>query len=145
MARSFTAQLRTLKEKGPTCEIVIRPSAITVKKLKLGKKEVPWIKVLALIDTGSSTTAISQKVVMKLKLVSRGTAQVYTSAKLTEVRNEYDISLEFDTDVYLEVLRALEANLEDHSIGCIIGRDVLAFGTFIYDGPKKRFSLSFGA
>ena len=144
MAPSFTERLPHLKENGPTCQIVIKPSVITIKKLKLEKKDVPWLKVLALIDTGASTTAISQKVVAQLNLVSRGTAKVYTSAKSTEIRNEYDISLEFDTNVYLEVLRALEANLQDHSINCIIGRDVLAFGVFIYDGPRKRFILSFG-
>ena len=101
------------------------------------------MKVLALIDTGASSTAVSHRVIKKLKLVSRGTAQVYTSAKTTEIRNEFDISLEFDTDVHLDVLRILEANLEDHNIDCIIGRDILAHGVFVYDGPHKKFTLSF--
>src|SRR6266850_7398228 len=95
MSPSFTAQLPHLRENGPTCHVVIKPSFITVKKLNLKKKDIPWMKVLALIDTGASSTAVSHRVIKKLKLVSRGTAQVYTSAKTTEIRNEFDISSGF--------------------------------------------------
>lgn len=143
MARSFTFQLPYLKENGPTCEIILKPSDLAIEELKLEKKDVPWIKVLALIDTGASTTAISQKVIKKLKLVPRGTAKVYTSSKDSEIRNEFDVSLEFDTDAYLPLLRVLDANLEDHSIDCLIGRDVLRYAAFIYDGPKQKITLTF--
>ena len=143
MGFSVTFQLPYLRENGPTCHVIITPSGPTVEKLKLEKRDVPIIKVLALIDTGASTTAISKKVVKKLKLVPRGTVKVYTSSKAPEIRNEYDVSLKFDTDAYLPLLRVLSANLQDHSIDCLIGRDVLQHGTLIYNGPKKQVILFF--
>ena len=99
--------------------------------------------VWALIDTGASATAISRKVVDRLKLVPRGTAKVYTSNKNSEIRNEFDVALEFDTDAYIPILRVLEANLQDHSIDCLIGRDVLEHGVLTYNGPEKKITLSF--
>ncbi|OGX26522.1 MAG: hypothetical protein A3D10_01415 [Omnitrophica WOR_2 bacterium RIFCSPHIGHO2_02_FULL_48_11] len=143
MAKSFTLKLPHLRENGPTCQIVLKPSDPAIEELRLEKKDVPTIRVSALIDTGASTTAISQKVIKKLRLVARGTTKVYTSNKDSEIRNEYDVALEFDTDAYIRILRVLDANLEDHSIDCLIGRDVLAHGTLIYNGPEKQITLSF--
>jgi predicted aspartyl protease len=132
-----------LQENGPTFDVVLKPSDPTIEKLKVEKSDIPLVKVRALIDTGASSTAISHKVVHQLKLVPRGTAKVYTSNKISEIRNEYDVSLEFDTDAYLKILRVLEANLDDMSIDCLIGRDVLRYGLFIYNGPEKTVTLSF--
>ena len=143
MAFSFTFRLPYLRENGPTCQVVLKPSDPAIEKFKLEKHNVPFIKVLALIDTGASTTAISENAVERLHLVARGTAKVYTSNKTAEMRNEYDISLELDTDAYLPVLRVLSANLQDHSIDCLIGRDVLQYGLFIYNGPEKQVTLTF--
>ena len=143
MAKSFTLKLPRLRENGPTCQVVLKPSDPTIKELKLEKKDVPSITVLALIDTGASSTAISQKVVDRLKLVPRGTAKVYTSNRASEIRNEFDVALEFDMDAYISLLRVLGANLQDHSIDCLIGRDVLQHSRLIYDGPKKQITLSF--
>jgi len=133
-----------LTENGPIIEIVITFSSATVHALALEKKDIPCLKVRALIDTGATTTAVSQKVVNDLELKPRGTIKVSTSAKDSEIRYEYDVCLEFDTEAYVDTLRVLGANLQDHSIDCLIGRDVLKACKFIYDGPKKRFMLQFG-
>ena len=143
MVKSFTFELPYLLQNGPTCPIIIKPSDVTIEKLKLEKLQTPFIKIQALIDTGASTTAISHRVVNRLGLQSRGTTTVYTSNRHFEKRNEYDIALEFDVDSYISVLRVLEANLENLSIDCLIGRDVLQYGKFIYDGPKNQITLSF--
>ena len=143
MPSSFTFKLSRLRKRGPTCWVTIKPSEPTIKELKLGKKKVPSFKILALIDTGASSTAVSREVIKKLKLVPRGMVEVYTSNKVSEMRNEFDISLAFDENAYLPLLRVLEANLQDHKIDCLIGRDVLQFGVFTYNGPKKQVKLSF--
>jgi len=143
MPKSFTFKLPYLRENGPTCEIVLKPSDPTIAELRLEKLQVPSLGVAALIDTGASTTAISRKVVERLRLVPRGTAKVFTSNKQSEIRNAFDVALEFDTDAYIPIMRVLEANLQDHSIDCLIGRDVLQYGTFIYDGPAQQITLSF--
>ena len=68
--------------------------------------------------------------------------KVYTSQS-NKMVNDYDIALEFDSDTYVNALRVFSADLQDHSIDCIIGRDVLRFGVFTYDGPNKSFRLVF--
>ena len=140
---TFTFKLPYLREKGPVCQIILKPSEPTIAKLQSEKQKVPSIKVWALIDTGASTTAISHKVVKDLKLFPRGTAKVFTSSRHSEVRNEYDISLEFGKDIYLQILRALEANLKDQSIHCLIGRDILQHGKLVYNGPQNKVMLTF--
>jgi len=144
MSPAIEIKTQHLRENGPICDVTIEPSSITVDALKLEKKDIPWIKVKVLIDTGASTTAISQNVADKLKLVSRGTATVHTSAKKTEIRNEYDVCVKFDSDSYVDVLKVLGANLQDHSIDCLIGRDILSYYTLTYIGPENQFTLSFG-
>lgn len=143
MVSSFTLDLPYLKENGPIIQIVLKPSDPTVAKLRIEKKDVPLITVRALIDTGASSTAISHKIVERLQLIPRGTVKVFTSNKIQETRNEYDVAIEFDSNAYLRVLRVLEANLQDHSIDCLIGRDILQFAVFTYNGPEKKVTLFF--
>ncbi len=143
MASAFRRKLPDLRKSGPLCKVTIKPSIATIDILKSEKKKVPSQEVLALIDTGASSTAISRKIAKKLKLVSRGSVKVYTSSKKAEMRNEYDVSLLFSRKIHLDILRALEANLQDHHIDCLIGRDILDLGTFTYDGPKGVFVLDF--
>lgn len=143
MARSFTFNLPRLRESGPTCQVVIKPSEPVIEKLESENKKVPRVSVLALIDTGASTTAVSHKVVKKLGLVPRGTVQVYTSHKKPETRNEFDISLAFDARTRLTIVKVLDASLQNHDIDCLIGRDVLEHGVLTYNGPKKRVILRF--
>lgn len=143
MARSFTFNLPRLRESGPACQVVIQPSEPVIEKLKAENKRIPRVSVLALIDTGASTTAVSHKVVKKLKLVPRGTARVYTSHKKPETRNEFDISLSFDARTCLTIVKVLDATLQSHDIDCLIGRDVLEHGVLTYNGPKKQVKLAF--
>ena len=142
MPASISAQSLYLHENGPIYPVVITPSFGTIEALKLEKKDVPHIKVQALFDTGAQTTAISEKVVSFLNLIPRGSAKVYTSQS-SKIVNKYDIALEFDSNMYLNTMRVFKADLQDHSIDCLIGRDILRFGVFIYDGPKKSFRLTF--
>ena len=110
--------------------------------MKLEKKDVPFIKAQALFDTGAQTTSVSRKIIDFLELIPRGSAKVYTFQS-SQIVNKYDIALEFDSNMYLNTLRVFSADLQDHSIDCLIGRDVLQFGIFTYDGPNKTFKLTF--
>ena len=142
MPALISAQSPHLHENGPVYPVVITPSFKTIEALKLEKKDVPHIKVQALFDTGAQTTAISDKVVRFLKLIPKGAVKVYTSQS-SQIVSEFDIALELDSNAYLNTLRVFEADLEEHSIDCLIGRDVLQFGVFTYDGPNKSFRLTF--
>ena len=142
MSSIISATSPYLLENGPIYPVIITPSFPTIEILWLERKDVLHIKVQALFDTGAQTTAISEKVSHSLKLVPRGTTTVYTSQS-SKIVNKYDIALEFDSDMYINTLRVFGADLQDHSIDCLIGRDVLQFGVFTYDGLNKRFKLTF--
>lgn len=143
MPTSLHLKIPQLKKLGPVCTVILKPSCPAISQLKRKNKKVPFISVRALIDTGASHTAISQNVIRHLKLVPRGTVQVHTSHRKAEIRNEYDVSLKFDAKPYIEILRVLEANLPDQHIDCLIGRDVLQFCVFIYNGRRKEIQLKF--
>ncbi len=143
MVFSVTFRQSNLRKHGPICRIILKPSEPTALKLKAEKKKIPSVKVLALIDTGANTTAISQNIAQQLKLVPRGSAKVYTSHRSSEIRNEFDVSLSFRRDIRWPVLRVLEANFRDHAIDCLIGRDVLQHGVLIYNGPENWVTLTF--
>jgi predicted aspartyl protease len=142
MPALISGQSPFLQENGPIYPVLITPSFPAIEALRLEKRDVPHIKVQALFDTGAQTTAISDKVASFLKLTPRGTARVHTSQS-SKVVNKYDIALDFDSNIYLNTLLVFGADLQDHSIDCLIGRDVLQFGIFTYDGPAKSFKLSF--
>ena len=97
---------------------------MSIEAFKLEKRDVPFIKVQALFDTGAQTTSVSHKIIEFLKLVPRGSAKVYTSLS-NKIVNKYDIALEFDSHMYINTLRVFAADLQEHSIDCLIGRDVL--------------------
>jgi predicted aspartyl protease len=143
MASSVHLKIPQLKNSGPICTVILKPSLPAIQALKLKKQKVPVYKARALIDTGASHTAVNRDIVKYLQLVPRGTVQVHTSSRTSEIRNEYDLSLKFDTQLCIEVLRVLEANLPDQRIDCLIGRDVLQFCTLTYDGKKKEIRLRF--
>ena len=142
MSAFISVQSPYLHENGPVYPVIIKPSFVAIEALKLEKRAVPFIKAQALFDTGAQTTSVSHKIIEFLKLVPRGSAKVYTSQS-SKIVNKYDVALEFDSNMYLNNLRVFTADLQDHSIDCLIGRDVLQFGIFTYDGPAKSFKLSF--
>ena len=142
MPALISVQSPHLRKNGPVYPVVITPSFPTIEALRLEKKDVPYIKVQALFDTGAQSTAISKDVADSLKLTPRGTVRVYTSHS-SKVVNKYDIALEFDSNMHLNTLRVFGVDLQEHSIDCLIGRDVLQLGVFTYDGPNKTFKLSF--
>jgi hypothetical protein len=143
MPSPFVFKLPHLRKKGPVCRVILRPSDPTIKELALEKKNVPEIGIWALIDTGASSTAVSHKIIKRLKLQPRSMVRVHTSNKRSEVRTEYDVSLEFETGAYLSLLRVIDAHLPHQNIDCLIGRDVLQFGVFEYNGVKKEITLTF--
>jgi hypothetical protein len=143
MASPFVFKLPHLRKRGPVCRVILRPSDPTIRELTLENRKVPTIAVWALIDTGASSTAVSSKIIKRLKLQPRSMVQVHTSNKKSEMRMEFDISLEFETGAYLSLLRVIDAHLPHQNIDCLIGRDVLQFGVFEYNGVKKEITLVF--
>jgi hypothetical protein len=55
--------------------------------------------------------------------------------------NRYRVRLLLSNDISFDI-PVIEAPLEGQSIDCLIGRDILARGVFIYLGSGNAFTLS---
>lgn len=71
-----------------------------------------------------------------------GVAYINTPSSTNVACHEYLVGLIFPNNVLAETT-ILEAPLEGQHIQCLIGRDVLAHGVFVYIGYGNLFSLSF--
>lgn len=140
---SFTIQNPNLRRSDPCCEVNITPSSKTIEILKKEGQPIPSIKILALIDTGASGTAISTKVVQQLHLVARGVTTISTPSTDSHPTNVYDVDLHLPNNVTVYNVQAIEARLTTQNIDCLIGRDVLRHGVLIYNGYATTFTLSF--
>jgi hypothetical protein len=117
--------------------------------LRVGFPVPARVRVRALIDTGTSITAIAPEVLYGLDLRSHGTLPVLTpsTGATPHECEQYDVSLGiFHPD--LEFFRPIVAVIASHfaeqeGIQAMLGRDVLDDCLFVYNGQTKTFSLAF--
>ena len=103
---------------------------------------LPLVQALAMIDTGASATVIQQGIAAKLGLNPVGVTQIVTPSHTNVRCYRYIVRLVFPNNVTLEST-VIEAPLQGQHIQCLIGRNVLAHGLFVYIGYRNLFSLSF--
>ena len=105
----------------------------------------------ALIDAGASSSCIDPSVTSSLGLEPHGTVPVHTpsTGDHPHLANQTDLSIivppayRGDAPLVLGAVSALESRLLEHqNIHALIGRDVLARCTFLYEGAANRFVLS---
>ncbi len=141
---TFTRQLASLRQTGPILEVVIAEAppagdAVAWRAVALPKA----VRVVAMIDTGASVTAISSSVVQALDLHEAGLALVSTPAttELVSMR-QFKIAVTFPNGVRVVTYDVVEAAL-GATVECLIGRDVLSAAAFLYDGRANDFTLGF--
>lgn len=92
-------------------------------------------------------TFISTRVPQQLHLVPHGVVNIYTAGQPTRA-NVYDIYLDMvptfrGAPVAFDPIRVAEAPLiGQENIDCLIGRDILSRGLFLYIGYANTFSFS---
>jgi len=118
---------------GAAAEAVIRRS---------GSAPPTPLPVAAMIDTGATGRVIQQGLPAQLGLQPVGVTLINTPSSTNVPCPEYLIRLIFPNNVLVETT-ILEAPLQGQHIQCLIGRDVLAHGVFVYIGYGNLFSLSF--
>jgi hypothetical protein len=107
------------------------------------------IVVTGLIDTGASCTSIDASILKNLAIPSTGTTPVHTpstSATAPHVANLFDISLLLVHPLIRRSFNAMpvtESQLIHQGIQALIGRDVLSYCLFTYDGAGQNFCLGF--
>ncbi len=95
-----------------------------------------------MIDTGATGSVIQHGLPAHLGLHPVGVVLINTPSSTNVACNEYLVRLMFPNNVIVETT-ILEAPLQGQHIQCLIGRDVLAHGVFVYIGYGNLFSLSF--
>lgn len=71
-----------------------------------------------------------------------GITYINTPSSTNVACQEYLVRLIFPNNVLVET-SIIEAPLQGQHIQCLVGRDVLAHGVFVYIGYTNLFSLSF--
>jgi hypothetical protein len=81
-------------------------------------------------------------VIRQLGLEPIGVVNISTPSSESIRCYQYSVRLVFPNNVIVEAI-AIEAPLKGQQIECLVGRDVLAHGVFVYTGYINQFTLSF--
>ncbi len=140
---SFTAQVPNLQAIGPVVEVKLAIGKVLEDILQKNNQNIPTpITAMALIDTGASGTVVREDIPKKLNLNPIGTTLITTPSSQNVKCFEYLMRLLFQNNVVMETT-VIAAPLQGQNIQCLIGRDVLRNGVFIYTGYVNSFTLSF--
>jgi predicted aspartyl protease len=138
---SFTTQIPNLQQAGPLLQIKIDvPQAL--KESKAIQPEPQPVTTQAMIDTGATGTVIQAELIESLGLKPVGVVSVSTPSSTNVMCNQYFVKLLLPNNVTVDAV-IIAAPLKDQHIQCLIGRDILQHGVFIYTGYINQFTLSF--
>jgi len=140
---SFTTQVPNLRETGPVVQVRLTIGSALEDFLKKANQNLPPpIQVPAMIDTGATGTVVREDIVNQLNLHPIGVTLINTPSSTNVQCYEYLMRLLFPNNVIVETV-VIAAPLQGQNILCLIGRDVLQHGVFIYTGYVNTFTLSF--
>ena len=118
-------------------------SSIAADAARRAKKELPQpIEIVAMIDTGATGTVIREDILENLKLKPIGVVPISTPSSHAINSLMYDVHLYLPNNVSTDVL-VVALPLRGQHIQCLIGRDFLSQGVFVYVGYDNSFTLSF--
>ena len=128
---------------GPLVDMRVWVGTPVEEALKKTGSNVPQpVAVKGMIDTGATGSVIQPAIAEQLGLQPVGVVSISTPSSQSVPCPQYVVRLMFPNNVVVEGL-AIEAPLQGQYIQCLIGRDVLAHGVFVYTGYINQFTLSF--
>lgn len=134
-------QSNNITIQGPVIEIVVLPSKPVMDANRKQGKPSPSVKLVALIDTGASTTCIDKSIASQLSLIPRDIKKVQTAGGEDE-QNLYDVSIVLPLAQQTALnIQVLEAKLEKQPYRALIGRDILSHCTFVYNGWNNSYTI----
>jgi predicted aspartyl protease len=140
---SFTTQLPNLQALGPLVEMRIWVGTPVENAIKKSEAKLPEaVPVKAMIDTGATGSVVHPEIAKNLGLMPVGVVYINTPSSENIPCYQYMVRLIFPNNVIVEAI-AVEAPLKGQQIQCLVGRDVLAHGVFVYTGYINQFTLSF--
>lgn len=124
---SFTAQIANLEVSGPIVEIIVSPGRSLIEILKDKKQPIPQpVKVLAMIDTGATSSVVRSDIIEKIGLNPIGVVKINTPSTTTPIEcYQYQAVILFPNNVAVETSDLIAAPLQGQHIQCLIG---LCFG-----------------
>ena len=95
-----------------------------------------------MIDTGASGTLIESEFFQLLGIESYDKVRLHTASTAAPlIRGKYRVRVVLANSIAFEI-DAVDGSLTGQNIQCLIGRDILEYVVFTYDGPNSRFSIS---
>lgn len=139
----LTIRNTNLLNSGPLIEVAIGPSMPIAQQLAEQGKPILGCKAIALIDTGASSTCISDEIVGRLSLIPFDVQKIHTAGGISE-QNLYDITIKLpDKVTKLIPVQAPCADLSGQPFQVLLGRDILSICTMFYNGADNSFCLHF--
>jgi Aspartyl protease len=139
---SFAIQAPDLRNLGPLIDVEIALATFDIATFEASDTSLPApVRVRALIDTDASISVMRKGIGARLGLSPDAIRFVDTATTTNLLCEAFAVSLQFSTDFAIDVT-VVEMPLHGQHIDCLIGRDVLARGVFIYLGSGNAFTLS---
>ncbi|HPD19109.1 MAG TPA: hypothetical protein PLF61_05555 [Candidatus Goldiibacteriota bacterium] len=140
---SFTATIPNLQRSGPIVEVLIMPSRKLIEVLQNRNQQISQpVRVLAMIDTGATSSVVNSKIIQDLGLNPIGTVKINTPSSTGLTCYQYQAGIVFPNNIVVETDELIEVPLQEQNIQCLIGRDVLKFGVLIYNGYTQTITFS---
>jgi hypothetical protein len=131
-----------LLTQGPLFEGEVYPDEVVFLNAKNGESGGVPIRVKLLVDTGSNISGLDKRVISQLKL------RRYAEPAVVRGVGGHHHTGRFRCILFLDIfgmkglpLDVLEGDFSQCDYDGVMGRDVLRFCQFSYNGPTNRFSL----
>lgn len=140
---SFTSQIANLHATGPVVQIKLAVGSAAEETLKGSGAVVPSpVATVGMIDTGATGSVVQQGLLAPLGIMPVGIAYINTPSSTNVACHEYLVRFILPNNVVFETT-VIEAPLQGQQIQCLLGRDMLAHGVFVYIGYTNQFTVSF--
>lgn len=100
------------------------------------------VEVLALWDTGATSSCISEGVASQLKLVPTGYIPMHTPSG-QNIAKTYLVDVTLPNDVHISNLKVCDSKIGDQGIGMLIGMDIINKGDFAVSNHQGKTVFSF--
>ncbi|HMO33417.1 MAG TPA: hypothetical protein PKE63_12670 [Lacibacter sp.] len=141
---SEALQLQNLLEQGPVVEAEIFPNVDSFLKLKNFGTPETFARVRLLVDTGSNISGLDINLIRTLQLPAYNDTEEWVRGQ----GGSWQV-VRYGCVLYLPIFKkkaltidVLEGHYEGSPFNGILGRDVLKFCDFRYDGQKNSFTLA---
>ena len=121
----------------------LRGPVLAVEAMPLNVEGGDPASGLALIDTGAAGTCIDDEVAASIGCPVVGTAQMASATHDAVEVPVYAVQLNVPSlSLIVTARRAFAAQLRPQGLVALIGRDILKFWNFTYNGPAGTFGIS---